>query len=40
MVEVEIDGVGIVELDDSFNELSTEDKQELFDIIQGDGTDG
>ena len=33
MVEVEIDGVGIVELDDSFNELSSEDKQKTINEI-------
>ena len=33
MVEVEIDGVGIVELDDSFNKLSSEDKQKTINEI-------
>ena len=33
MVEVEIDGVGVIELDDSFNELSSEEKQKTINEI-------
>ena len=33
MVEVEIDGVGVVELDDSFIELSAQDKQKTINEI-------